>query len=570
MMAQRSNEARSIYWRTMLILAVILVTVAGAGVRVLYVMTLEDTRANLEEIAKSQARVLEAVAKFDAFFQSGGIEGAARSATLSQFKEGHRAYTGFRASGEIVVAERVGDELVYVLPSRKLGFKTPPPVSLAAREAGPMKRALQGGSGTIIDIDYKGDRVIAAYEWLPFLEIGLVAKIDLAEFRAPFYRSALITGLLAVIAVLIGAALNARAVTPLIERIVKGAKTIREREASYRQLVGTIPGVVYRAELDDGVTMREISDPIQDVAGRPAAAFVDNAELAYIDIVLPEDRPLARAPDPGPFDLDYRIRRADGEVRWVSDHGLVAEDADGARVRKGILLDISARKAAENALEELQHKLSRYISPQVYKSIFQGTQEALPGNTRKKLTVFFSDVVNFTMKSESLDPDDLTFIVNSYLNRMAELAVKHGGTLDKFIGDGVLIFFGDPESRGVGQDALACLNMGLDMLGEVERLNQAALAHGINSPLEIRIGIATGYCTVGNFGSESRMDYTVLGKTVNLAARLEASAPSQGILISSETHLLVQDRFETEPLEPISVKGFEKPVPVYQVAGTRK
>ncbi|MFC1796137.1 adenylate/guanylate cyclase domain-containing protein, partial [Pseudomonadota bacterium] len=178
-------------------------------------------------------------------------------------------------------------------------------------------------------------------------------------------------------------------------------------------------------------------------------------------------------------------------------------------------------------------------------------------------------VVNFTMKSESLDPDDLTYIVNSYLNRMAEVAVMHGGTLDKFIGDGVLIFFGDPESRGVQDDACACVSMALDMLTEVENLNKAALKHGVDSPLEIRIGIATGYCTVGNFGSESRMDYTVLGKTVNLAARLEASAPSQGILVSSETELLVSEKFNTAPTESITVKGFEKPVPVYRVEKRR-
>ncbi len=569
MSSRKSAEGRSIYWRTVFILAVILIAVAGAGIRVLYVMTLEDMRENLQELARSQARVLEAVAKFDAFNQSGGTEGAARSATLSQFKEGHRAFTGFRSTGEIILAERIGDEIVYLLPARKLGFRIPPPVSLRAQEAGPMEAAIQGRSGTVIDYDYQGDRVLAAYEWLPFLEVGLVAKIDLSEFNQPFYRATLITGLLAVIAILIGAALNARAVSPLIERIIQGAKTISEREATYRQLVGTIPGVVYRAGADDQLTMRELSDPIQEIAGRPAASFLNNAEFSYLDIVLPEDRAEALVTDTGPFSRDYRIKRPDGEIRWIADHGSISKEADGSLTRKGILLDISARKEAERVLAELPRQLSRYISPQVYRSIFQGKQEALPGSTRKKLTVFFSDVVNFTQKSESLDPDDLTFIVNSYLNRMAELAIQHGGTLDKFIGDGVLIFFGDPESRGVGPDALACISMALEMLAEVEKLNEAALDHGINSPLEIRIGIATGYCTVGNFGSEHRMDYTVLGKTVNLAARLEASAPRQGILISSDTQLLVHRDIVTEQAEPITVKGFEKPVPIYRVLGAK-
>lgn len=569
MSTQKSAEARHIYWRTVLILAVILLAVAGAGFRILYTMSLDRARVNLSELVGAQARMMESVAKFDSFYQSGDVPGAARSATLSQFKEGYRSFTGFGESGEFMLAERVGDELVYLLPSRKLDFMTPSPVSFLVDEAGPMKAALEGRSGTIIDLDYDGEPVLAAYEWLPFMEMGLVAKIDMAEFNAPFYRSALITTLLALVAIVTGAALNARAVSPLINRIVKDAATIREREATYRELVDTIPGIVYQADADETFTMRELSDPIVEITGRRARDFIGNADLAYLDIVVPEDRQDVLVSNEREFNKDYRIERPDGDIRWIADHGSVLQMPSGEKVRKGILLDITARKDAEQALEELPRKLSRYISPQVYKSIFHGQQDAQVGSTRKKLTVFFSDVVNFTMKSESLDPDDLTFIINSYLNRMAELAVNHGGTLDKFIGDGVLIFFGDPESRGVKDDACACLDMGLHMLEEIHDLNQAALDHGINAPIEIRIGVATGYCTVGNFGSESRMDYTVLGKTVNLAARLEASAPTHGILISSDTQLLVTDQFITEPSDPVRVKGFEKPVPVFRVLGRK-
>lgn len=567
MSATRSPEARRIYWRTVWILVAILLSVTGAGFYVLYQMSLDRARENLAELVGAQARIMESVSKHNAYFQSGVVPGAARSATLSQFKEGYRSFTGFGNSGEFVLAEQVGDEMVFLLPARKLDFHTPPPISLQAAEAKAMKAALGVGSGTIIGPDYHGDRVLAAYEWLPFMEMGLVAKIDMAEFNSPFFRSGLIAALLALGTILVGAALNARAVSPLVERILESAAIIREREANYRQLVDTIPGIVYQAEVDENLTMRELNDPIVDLAGRPATAFIGNAEIPFLEIVLPEDRPAALVQDDGDFKLDYRIERPDGEIRWISDNGSIAETSDGQRVRKGILLDITARKEAEQALEELPRKLSRYISPQVYKSIFQGRQDAEVGSARKKLTVFFSDVVNFTRKSESLDPDDLTFIINSYLNRMAELAVGHGGTLDKFIGDGVLIFFGDPDSQGVREDACSCLDMALEMLEEIGKLNEAALDHGINAPLEIRIGIATGYCTVGNFGSESRMDYTVLGKTVNLAARLESSAPTQGILIASDTELLVKDRFQCEPSEPIRAKGFEKPVPVFRVWG---
>ncbi len=569
MSKEKSNEGRRIYWRTVMILALILIAVVGAGFRSLYLMSLQDTRDHLMELAQAQARIMESVAKSNAYFQSGDVRGAARSATLSQFKEGNRAFKGFGRTGEIMLGERIGDEIVFLLPSRRLDFQIPPPVNTRNEDAGPMQDALQGRSGTIRGKDYSGNTVLAAYEWLPFLEMGLVCKMDMAEINAPFKYSALITAVVALLAILIGAALNARAVSPLIERIVKSAVIIRERDTNYRELVSTIPGVVYEAETDEHLTMREMSGSIKEITGRTAEAFIGNAKLNYPDIVLPEDRSVMKVSDACAFSRDYRIQRPDGSVRWIADHGNVVQTDDGKSIRKGILLDITARKEAEAELEDLHRKLSRYISPQVYNSIFQGRQDAQVGSTRKKLTIFFSDIVNFTKKSENLDPDDLSFILNSYLNRMAEIANSHGGTLDKFIGDGVVVFFGDPDTLGVPQDATACVSMALEMMQEVESLNQAASRQGINSPIEIRIGIATGFCTVGNFGSESRMDYTVLGKTVNLAARLEAAAPARGILVAEETALLIQDEFVCKAVQPISAKGFEHPVQAQLVEGKR-
>lgn len=564
-----SEQGRRIYWRTVIILALILAVVTSGGFHVLYRMSVNDTKLQLIELAQSQARLMESVGKFDAFFQSAGAPGAGRSATLSQFKEGHRSFQGFGETGEIMLAERQGDEIIFLLPARNLGYQLPPPVNITEDEAGPMKAALSGRSGIVIDRDYTGERVLAAYEWMPFMEMGMVVKIDMAEVKGPFWRAAALTAGLALLATLLGAALNGRAVSPLIEQIVLDNDIIKQREASYRQLVETIPGVVYQATVEHPLVMLELSASVELLTGYPAETFGEDGVRRFVDLVARDDRTILAVERPGPFTLEYRIHRADGEVRWVADHGSIAEDPTGQLRRNGIMLDITARKAAERQLKELQGKLSRYISPQVYKSIFQGRQDAKVGNTRKKLTVFFSDVVNFTVKSESLDPDDLTTIVNSYLNRMSELAVKHGGTLDKFIGDGVMIFFGDPESQGVQQDARMAVDMALAMLDEVEALNQAALREGINSPIQIRIGIATGFCTVGNFGSESRMDYTVFGKTVNLAARLESAAPPQGILVAEETALLIRDEFECEAAAAVTVKGFAEPVPVHRVVGRR-
>ncbi len=233
-----------------------------------------------------------------------------------------------------------------------------------------------------------------------------------------------------------------------------------------------------------------------------------------------------------------------------------------ARVRTQLAL-----KQAREKMENLSRKLSRYLSPQIYQSIFEGRQDARIGSSRKKLTVFFSDIVQFTRQTEGMEPEDLAYILNSYLNRMSASVDRHAGTLDKFMGDAVLVFFGDPESKGERADARACVRMALEMRRELPGLNEEWQAKGIAKGFEVRMGITTGFCTVGNFGSDERMAYTIMGNQVNLASRLQAAAKPGEILIAHETWLLVKDEFECTPQEPIHVKGFDRPIQTYIVRG---
>lgn len=228
-----------------------------------------------------------------------------------------------------------------------------------------------------------------------------------------------------------------------------------------------------------------------------------------------------------------------------------------------------ALKNARSELQGLSRKLSRYLSPQVYQSIFEGKQDASIGSSRKKLTVFFSDIVGFTRQTEGMEAEDLAYILNGYLNRMARIVIAHGGTLDKFIGDAVLVFFGDPESNGAESDATACIEMALSMTSAITELNAEWERKGIGSGFQVRMGVTTGYCTVGNFGSEQRMDYTIIGNQVNLASRIEAAAEPRSIVIAHETWLLVRDTFDCSPQGPIHVKGFERPIQTYVVNGKR-
>jgi len=202
-----------------------------------------------------------------------------------------------------------------------------------------------------------------------------------------------------------------------------------------------------------------------------------------------------------------------------------------ARLRKSLSVELERQKgivqaAKEEAekqqqlLQKASDRLSKYLSPQICEQIFSDV-EFDTGTGRKKLTIFFSDIVNFTSITESMEAEELSGFLNFYLTNMCEIALKFGGTIDKFIGDSVMIFFGDPQSKGPEQDALACCNMGLEMLAFVEK-NEELFKEQFNFPekLEIRIGVHSGVCSVGNFGSDQRLDYTVIGRAVNVAARL--------------------------------------------------
>jgi adenylate cyclase len=223
-------------------------------------------------------------------------------------------------------------------------------------------------------------------------------------------------------------------------------------------------------------------------------------------------------------------------------------------------------EASARILEDLSKNLSRYVSPQVYKKLFDKKDKVELSSQRKKLTVFFSDIVGFTQLTDELESEDLTDFLNDYLNNMATIAVRHGATIDKYIGDAVMIFFGDPESNGPDLDAKKCVDMALDMQRYVrENAPTWAKRHSFDRVLEMRIGISSGYCTVGNFGSEDRLDYTVLGGVVNLAARLESAARPGSILVSNETYKLTQDVIHYDIGRSYNLKGLHNQVTAYEV-----
>jgi adenylate cyclase len=231
--------------------------------------------------------------------------------------------------------------------------------------------------------------------------------------------------------------------------------------------------------------------------------------------------------------------------------------------KRRLAIEALAKKNKE--LEVLSNKLAKYLSPQVYKSIFIGEQEVRLASQRKKLTVFFSDLAAFTEMTERMESEDVTHLLNDYLTEMSKVALEHGATIDKYVGDAIMIFFGDPETRGVKGDALSCVRMAIAMQKRMRELEQIWRASGIETPLRCRISVHTGYCTVGNFGSDDRMDYTIIGGPVNVAARLEQEAPVGSILTTYETYAHIKDEVYCEERGQIRVKGIANPVATYEV-----
>ncbi len=287
-------------------------------------------------------------------------------------------------------------------------------------------------------------------------------------------------------------------------------------------------------------------------------------------------------------DVELEMQDTEGNPFWVMASARPLDyEGESCFLNSIILIDdlkraeaelLKAKQKAEEAnqtvleqnrtLETVSSQLGKYMSPQLYQAIFSGQQKVEIESRRKKLTVFFSDIADFTEITDQLESEELTALLNLYLTEMSKIAQEHGATIDKFIGDAIVLYFGDPDSKGVKEDAAACVQMAIAMQKRMAELKDEWLNLGLERTFELRIGINTGYCTVGNFGSEDRMDYTIIGSEVNLAARLESAADVGGILLANETHSLVKDWLVAEEGEAITVKGFPRPIKTFRVLGS--
>lgn len=358
-----------------------------------------------------------------------------------------------------------------------------------------------------------------------------------------------------------------REVAEARQRLVDAIESISEGFALYDgedKLV--LSNSRYRELLYAGLEEMTPGTTFEQIVRRSAeGGYIKDAEGRVEEWVAER---LSRHRNPGEPWVQQRSDR-----RWI----MIGERRITAGGTVAVYSDITELKQREEnlaeksaALEALSSKLAKYLAPQVYNSIFTGRQDVRIASQRKKLTICFSDIAGFTETTDKMESEDLTQLLNQYLTEMSKIASDHGATIDKYVGDAILMFFGDPETRGIKDDARACVLMALAMQKRMSELAEIWRDIGIETPLRCRIGIHTDYCTVGNFGSEDRMDYTIIGGAVNLASRLEQEAPPGTVLISYETFAQVKDTIDCEELGHVHVKGIAYPVATYRVVDLKE
>jgi class 3 adenylate cyclase len=209
-------------------------------------------------------------------------------------------------------------------------------------------------------------------------------------------------------------------------------------------------------------------------------------------------------------------------------------------------------------VDPIEHvtRLARYMSPQVLTAVLDGKTDNLFESHRREITAVFLDLRGFTSFSNSVEPEDVAWLLRSYHTEMGRLIFKFDGTLEHFAGDGIMVFFNDPIPCKDHTERAAY--MAIEMRERMKHLRKEWLRKGYD--LDLGIGLVVGFAALGNIGFEGRMNYGAVGNVMNLASRLSDAAKGGQILTTQETLSKIENLVETEPLGEIGLKGFSRPV----------
>ena len=212
-------------------------------------------------------------------------------------------------------------------------------------------------------------------------------------------------------------------------------------------------------------------------------------------------------------------------------------------------------------------ELKRFLPQQIAEGLMAGQLSPDDGFERRKVTLLFADMVGFTDLSDKLEPEELAEVLNEYLREMTAEAVSQGGTLDNYIGDGLMVLFGAPKRAEESVQAWRALRTAFGMKVRAEELTTAIRQRGIPADIKVRVGVNTGHCTVGVLGSDIMRAYKAVGFAVNVAARLQSEAEPGTVLAGFRTYALVKDRVVAEQREPLTLKGAARPVEAWEILG---
>ncbi|MFO7850372.1 MAG: adenylate/guanylate cyclase domain-containing protein, partial [Spirochaetia bacterium] len=270
-----------------------------------------------------------------------------------------------------------------------------------------------------------------------------------------------------------------------------------------------------------------------------------------------EENPGTEAEKTGEIDFSLNISPLRG--KRGKKEGLTLLFTDQSRERQ-------LQSKMETVVEErraIKNMFSRYLSADIVQAITDKPDLVKPGGDKKLATIFFADIRGYTSFSEEKDPQYIIEVLNEYFSQAVEVIIKHKGYIDKFIGDAIMAAWGVPLNTEE-RDAIEAVTCAVE-IQELVHSERRTFFTGDASSLSVGIGMHTGQLVAGNLGSERRMDYSVIGDTVNVAARLEGVAKKGEVIITEHTRDQIGDRFKLKELEPVQVKGKVKPIHIFSV-----
>jgi len=432
-----------------LIMACSCVIIVGVVLFVLYRNHIHKARADLVVTAQSQARLIEAIARFDVA-QIPDDPGGAEEAILKQITDAHEKYQGFGETGEFTLARREGNQIVFKLRHRHAEVQVPEPVPFDSELAEPMRRALDGRSGTMIGLDYRGVEVAAAYEPVGELGMGIVAKIDLAEVRGPFVKAGLLAAALSAVIVFVGVFLFVRMSRPMVERAENHAlalrKEVAERQRAERRLrasqqrlrrvVQNMPIMMDAFDAEGNIVAwnreceRVTGYASEEIIGNPVAVkmlYPDPASRQHVMGRLGEGSDDYQ-------DREWDIACKDGRVRTISWSNISSRFPISGWASWAIGLDVTERKRAEAVLRLAHDELEQRVARRTAELMATNRElESFCHSVSHDLRAPLRGVDGFSMALAEDYGDQLDDKGRDYLKRIRRAAQHMGELIDDLL-----------------------------------------------------------------------------------------------------------------------------------------